>query len=278
MYRFDRFGAITLPLYNRQTNQAPAAARTAIVQTIAGAFDSDGAGRSPAKFPHNLMLRCVVAESTAAAQRIALDTLRQAVGLRGNLYRLADVDSSSQRALCRLVAMDLERNASKDKATQEVVLRFSQQGPWLGTVHSGPWTLDSGVLLDEGYALDVSSSIYTFATPTTVWLTNDGNLPHSDVIMSVKATSGTLNALGITAAGVDMVWSGVLNAGHELVIDFGAQSVTVDGNDAYSGLELTNNHIIEEWLVLNPGANSLYLNPVGGATIRVVFQYVDRWA
>lgn len=277
MYTFDRFGAITLPLYNRTSVQSPAPAREAIVQTIAGAFDSDGSGRSMPKWPQTLSLRCIVAEDSKATQRTVLDALRAAVGLRGKLYRIADSDASSQRAPCRLVALEVERN-QKDLTTQEVQLRFQQLGPWQGTVHSGPWTLDSGVLLDEGYALDVSSSVYTFSTPTTVWLSNGGNLPHSDVIMAVTATSGTLYALGITATGADMVWSGVLNAGHQLLVDFGAQAVTVDGNDAYAGLELTDNHTIEEWLLLNPGANSLYLNPVGGATVQVTFQYVDRWA
>lgn len=277
-YTYERFGSITLPTYNREASIAPAAAQLRIVATAAGAFDADGSGRSAQQFPHALTLEAIVSEDATADQRDALDELRAAVGTRANLYRVADDDGTVHRAACRLQSMTAERSYEQRRAYQPVRLIFQQLEAWRGA--STGWTLDDGELLDDGLMLDETAYTATItASPSAQTITNGGNLPVTDAVITITAGSGNLVNPVLTGGGMDLRWTGTINAGDALVIDCGALSVQDDGVDAYSGFARGSGHTVEDWCYLAPGATALSLAVSGtltGASWSVSFR--ERWA
>lgn len=278
-YFYERFGAITLPTFNREASLAPVAPDLRIVATAAGAFDGDGVGRAAQKFPHSLSLEAIVSEATTAAQRTALDALRAAVGTRAHLYRRADDDSTVQRALCRLASMTAQRSYEQRRAYQPITLQFAQIGPWLGTTYSGPWTLDSGIYFDDSYVLDAPSLGVTLgASGQYIGLPNGGNLPQSDVTITVAVASGAIRAVAFLGSDWHIGYSGPLTAGRILTIDAGAQRVVVNDDDAYADFDFGVGHVIEDWISLTPGNNGVTINYIGAAVATVQFQYADRWA
>jgi len=278
-YTFERFGAITLPTYNRESSIAPAAAAQRIVATTAGAFDADGSGRSAQQFPHSLTVEAIVSEDDAADQRDALDELRAAVGTRAYLYRRADNDSAVHRAPCRLASMTQDRSYEQRRAYQPVRLQFVQLGPWQGTATA--WTFDDGESFDDGLAFDASTFSYTFGTsPMTRTREPSGNLPVVDVLFTITAPGGaSLSNVVLTGGGMDLRWTGTIPAGQALTIDSGAAAVLLAGADAYDLFAIGDNHAIEGWCNLEPGDTSVTLQlsgTVSGAVWSVDFR--ERWA
>lgn len=278
-YTIERFGAITLPTYNRDISMAPAAAQRRIVATAAGAFDGDGDGRSAQQFPHTLTVEAIVSEASLAAQRTALDALRAAVGTRNWLYRRDDATAAVvQRAPCRFVALRVERGYEQRRVYQPVQMEFVQLGAWQGAATS--WTLDEGELLDDGLDLDASTYFAALSSsPASQAVTNGGNLPVRAVTVTINAGSGIVVNPIITATNIDLRWAGSIPAGQSLVIDGGALSVLLNGADAYSGLYFGGTHTVESWIELAPGASVVTLTIGGtltGASWSIDFREV--WA
>lgn len=276
-YVYERFGSVTLPAYNRDTDLAPVGARNSLVTTLAGSFDAAGTGRSRQALPQVLSVKASVTAATAAAWRSALDELRALVGVRAALYRRGD-DDSLHRCAARLVAMPHVRSV-RNKRHVEVSLQLQQLGPWEGDRHTG-WTLDDGEILDDGLMLDPMVYLQAVtASPSTQNLVNGGNLPQTDVVISVTAGSGSLSGIAITGPGVDLRLAGTLGIGGTLLIDCGAQQVTINGVDAYASFSLGANHTRDEWCVLEPGATALALAASGVLTgANWTIEFADRWA
>lgn len=278
-YTFERFGTITLPIYNREINMAPVSASLRIVGTAAGAFDSDGTARSGQSFPHALTVEAVVSEDTTAEQRTAIDALRAAVGTRAYLYRVADSDAAVHRALCRLTAMTQDRHYEQRRAYQPIRLQFAQLTGWQGATH-GTWYFDEGEVFDDGLDFDTNDYLAALtASPASQVVANGGNYPLTDVVFTVTAGAAALSNVVLYAAGMDLRWDGSIPAGQALVIDCGAASVQLAGIDAYSDFYIGPTHTIEDWFRLEPGNTTIGLSVIGtltGASWSVSFR--DRWA
>lgn len=278
-YSFERFGAITLPTYNREIAMAPVSAVQRIVATAAGAFDADGSGRAAQAFPHPLTIEAIVFEEASADLRAALDALRAAVGTRAWLLRRADDDGTIHRALCRLTSMDVQRSYEQRRAYQPVTLQFLQMSAWQGAGGEA-WALDSGEFFDDALWFDAAQYTWSIGgSPTFRTVANGGNLPVTDAIFTIKAGATGLTNPILTGGGMDLRWTGTIAATKSLVIDCGALSVLNDGANAYSGLTLGSNHTIEAWCSLPPGETTIELAITGtltGATWGVSFR--DRWA
>lgn len=276
-YVYERFAAVTLPIYNRETNLSPVPAANEVVSTLAGAFDAVGQGRSRQKYPNSLSVKCVVTAASAAAWRTALDQLRALVGTRGKLYRRGD-DNALHTCIARLVAMPHTRSV-EHKAHIEVTLQFLQLTAWIGDSHAS-WALDNGELLDSGLFLDPATFKQTIsASPSTQTVTNGGNLPQTDVVFVVTAGSGALSNIVIGAAGVDLRYNATLAAGSTLVIDCAAQAVLVNGGDAYSAFTLGPTHTKEDWCELAPGSTAVSVYASGTLTgSSWTIEFADRWA
>lgn len=280
MYTYERFGAITLPPYNRRSDQDPAPPQATVVATIAGAFDAWGADRAPQKFPQALSLDCVLSEDTAAAMRTAIDALRAAVGTRAALYRRADDDLTLQICTARLVAMDYQRQPGNLRQ-QRLKLQFQQLGPWLGK-RAEDWTLDDGEVLDDGLYFDTSAIDLSAGGEITV--TVGGNLPLTNGILIVTVDTATTVALDITltvaAQGIDWSLSGTYADGDVITIDCGARSVVKNTTDAYADFTLNAGHTNEHWLALAPGANvvDVIIVTVPASGITLALTYAEQWA
>jgi hypothetical protein len=278
-YSFSRFGNIILPAYNRESVTSPVAPAQRIITTTAGAFDSDSSQRATQRFPHALSIDAIVYESDVAVQRSEIDILRAAVGTRAFLYREADDDGVTHRALCRLNNMVINRSHTQRRTFQPVTLQFLQLMAWQGGNHT-EWTLDSGESLDDALFFDVVDYTWSIGTsPTTQTVNNAGNLPVRNVVFTITAGATALTNPKISGAGMDLWYTGTIAAGKSFVVDCGSLSVLNDGVDAYANLELGTGHTIEHWCNLPPGNTSIELEISGtttGATWSVAFR--DGWA
>lgn len=275
-YTLERFGAITLPLYNRKSDQSLAAPKAVVVPTIAGAFDAWGTARAPQKFPHGLAMDCILSEDLAATYRTNIDALRAAVGTRANLYRRADDDLTTQQCTARLLAMDYQREI-KNNRHQQLKLQFAQLGPWRGK-RTEDWTFDDGHYFDDGLYFDTGGIALV---PGANIVTLGGNLAVTNAIVTLtinKAIDAEVR-LASTAAGIDWSVAGLWTLNDVIIVDCGARSVTLNGADAYAALLLESGHTNEHWLELLPGANTIDITIIGVAPdISIELTYAEQWA
>lgn len=278
-YTLQRFGAITLPLYNRKTDATPVQPRVAVVATAAGSFDAWGSERAAPKFPHTITLACIVAEDTTGALRTAIDALRAAVGTRATLYRSADDDGAVQRCNARLIDMDYQREP-KHRIHQTLKLVWQQLDAWSGDRYED-WVLDDGFSLDDGYLLDTGA--ITFSPPTAGEFTVGGNLSALDVRLTITFDATDTDPCYVIAAdgGICLAIDGPWADGDVLYIDSQARTITLNGNDAYSRLDLdagygAYDHTATEWMPLAPGFQQILV--VNAAADEASFEYVEAWA
>lgn len=253
MYQIYRFGNIDLSPFNNDFTLSPVPAKTNLLSTTGGMFDSDGEGRSRQQFPFPLSYKCVVMEDVYNNNRATLDALRAAVGTRAKLYRRAANDGAVHWCIARLVAMPHDWPYTQ-RSHFVVSFDFQQLTPWQGFDHAD-WRLDDGYEIDDGLLLD--PALYTASLPGTSAITilNSGNLPVTDVLLTVKAGANPLNNIVFFGPdGVWLQWSGTIPAASELVIDTGAQSVLLDGVNAYQYLSLPVYHTVPDWFYIPPGS------------------------
>ncbi len=278
-YTLQRFGAITLPIYNRRTDLSPVLPRTALLATAAGTFDAWGSERAPQKLPHNITMACVLSEDAAAAFRTAIDALRAAVGTRASLYRLADDDATVHRCTARLIDMDYQRAVANIRH-QELKLVFQQLDAWTGK-RAEDWVLDDGSDLDEGLYLDTGDVLIT--PPGASEVTILGNLPAKDVRITLNFDGADSDPayVVIPQSGVAIEIAGPWANLDVLYIDAEARTITLNGADCYSRVNLDNgygayDHTATEWLRLEPGYNQVFA--IGTALDSATLEYVEAWA
>jgi len=114
----------------------------------------------------------------------------------------------------------------------------------------------------------------TAGVAASLVVTNSGLLPVYDGVLSIARTSGTITSVTVSGGGVNFVWTGSIGAGQTLVIDAGAQTVTIGAADAYAGFAL--GATARDWLPLEVGINILSVTVVGGnATISM--SHYNQW-
>lgn len=280
MYAIERFGSITLSPFNNSFTLSPVPVRFNILQTTGGVFDSDGSGRSRQAFPFSVNYAAVVMEDVYSDNRAVLDALRAAVGVRAKLYRRARNDSTLHWCIARLVEMPHEWPHTQ-RGYFTISLDFQQLTPWHGSDHAS-WRFDDGYDFDDGLTFD--PSVYSFAMieaqTQSQTVTNGGNLPTNDVILTVTTGANSLLYTHWKIAGkTDLIWLGPLLANSQLEIDCGAKSVKLNGVDDYKRFSFGVGHTIDDWMVLDPGENTISITASGtktGSTWAVTFN--DRWA
>lgn len=269
MWHITQFGTVTFPPYNEVHQMDVVPAISGNVATLGGGFDRWGNATAPQQFPQAITTQLTVAEDTKAATRAAVDVMRSKIGQRNILYRqsLEDCDTGDlQWAYARILSIPVTRQIDQWES-QPLQLAFEQYTNWHGSQH-GEWLLDDGYYLDMGLFLDATDDRATLSSsPGTVSVTNAGNMPVYDAIVTITAGSAAITALAITCGTVaHWTYSGTINAGDALVVDAGAWSVENDGADAISGFAFGGSHRIPAMLEIAPGANSFVITFTGGST------------
>lgn len=280
-----RFGSIYLPQYDVNFNAGTAPAQLAVTQLYGGGiFDTHGLGRSPQRYPKLITYPCTVVGSSTLEARTAIRQLRAAIGTRQKLWRSSVVDEEAQWCRARLVDVDATMKSKMPRWHVPVTLTFAQLAGWNGVHHSGGVVFgQDGAFFGDGlffgeddiYALDGTEEV-----DQNITLSNGGNLPVTGVKIYVVAGSAAITALTIKVTGVSYLrYTGTVAVGKTLYLDCDIKKITNDGANAYANLALTAEHYIADWLVLQPGDNTVVVNRTGGGTGSTVeFQFYDGWA
>lgn len=255
-----------------------------------GAYDELGSGRAPAA------VGLVELEVTLLAEDDdAMDALRQ--GIRAmrwwgvqKLYRSVDDDNYEQ--WCYALAEDIPTVESEREYTyvrQRVPLKFRVYDPaWQreGNVVSDVWSNspEAGDVWTNAPAVsDVweAAAVYSVSgTSTEITVTNPGSLPcwcelQLTALANVENPIFERSAAGIV---VDrLAYSGTLASSEVMSISTNplANSITVDGSDAYANLI----PLRTRWMELQPGDNTLrVLADNAGASASLTVDFKARWA
>lgn len=279
-YYLSSFITTAIPAYDQVLDDSPARARDAIINTIAGGYDSDGDQDATAVLPYELSCTSTILATSQANWRAEVDKFRALVRKTGRLYRKAIDDNTIQWCKARLVAMPTVQGPHQVLWTK-VNFRFQVRSLWVGADHT-PWVLDSGEIFDGGLYLDEAGFTETMASsPHTITVTNGGNRVVTNPVVTITAGGANITAATIAKTGeTKIVWSGTLTAGNDLVIDCGKFTITNNGANAYSGkAAFDSNHTIAEWLRLDPGNNDIDVTFTGGSTdSTVTVEFRDGWA
>jgi hypothetical protein len=277
MYRFVTFAGVTLPLYNRQTDQTGGTAQSTLVRTINGSFDRKAGVREVppmATFGMRALIadgatltiegdawvvgdgdRMVVGDGDVLVfvldgslegegMRAQIDQLRGLIGETGTLVRspLED-DAEEQEITARLLWVRMV-TAGRLEGYQGIDLAFEAAHPyWHGEANS------------------------VARVSTTINATNDGNAPVRDAVLTV--TGAIASSVVVTGPGINFTWTGALSLGQLLVIS----GNTVTANGSPSKVTINSGHTRDVLIELEPGATALSV--VGGASAALVFD--DAW-
>ncbi len=281
--RLERFGSLSLSMIEAEDDLHTGSARLASVGTIAGEYDSYGAG--DAQMDGVVLTRAFELHgATTDDLDDARDALRAMVLKRARLYARMG-DDSVRWVNARLLDVR-EQRTRRNFNFQRVVCRFHLPSPtWTGADHTA-WVLDSGEILDGGLYLDDGGFTDTGASPHVLTVTNGGNRVVTNPVITITAGGADITAITITKTGeTKIVWTnagttGALATTKSLIIDCGKFTITDDGANAYSGkTAFDSNHTIAEWLRLDPGDNEITVTFTGGSTDSVTtIEFQDGWA
>jgi len=274
MYRLWSFGGVTLPVARPQFEAGTAPSQQRMIATIGGGvYDAAGTARARIKTPYDLSYECVARGTTAAALKTTLDALRALRGRESLLYRKALSGGALQWATARLMEIDYKTEPQHGFGLfQPLSMRWLVKTLWHGTAHSE----------DEG-----EDSVVIENDEETVIVTNGGNATANNVVLTVNPNDGTVTNFRIrTGAHIgadptgacDLMYTGAIT--DKLTIDCSPERMTVlHGNDAaWQFLTLGPTHASDAWLQLQPGANSLLVNMIGGGSERSLnVAFSDTW-
>lgn len=279
------FGTTALPQYDVQFPNGPAPVVTASVALVGGGtFDGYGTGIARQRYPVNLRYQCSVVGPAQATALANMNALKALLGVRAKLWRTeaGALVPGRQWAWARLTDIDDSMRARMPWWIVPVTLNFSLLGRWNGLRHQRPWYFDAGEYFDTGLAFD-SDELTTLTTaasaPQTIVVDNDGNLAVRDAIITLVAKTAPITAVTIGVTSVtEFTWAGSVAVGNALVIDVAAKRITNNGVDAYAGFNTTAGHLVADWLVLEPGNNSVIVETDGGGTDSTIeFEFYDGW-
>lgn len=254
MYTIVAFGNTPIPQAYATITVATGTASnfTTIPQAGGGVYDSLGTDQARTQG----MIIQATARITAVPTQAALETqerlLRTMLGTIGQLWRKWDDSGLLEWCWARCTSVGNQRAPGN--------LNYMDL-PMSWQMESMAWydTTDGGFIdkypLDECFLLrGVEDELLSY--PVYYNVTN-GSTPQPDITFSITAVAGAVTAVTITniTTGHVLTWAGTLAAGKVLVIDCGNDSVLNNGVDDYASLTPPTNK--DEWMLLNPGLNSI---------------------
>ena len=273
------FGATELPEFDF-VNPATGSGPTASTATKIGSgafFDALGTDRAPLDLPYEVAFRGTIAEATTALFAARMKRLR---GLRGKVNHLVRELEDGTVHWCEAKCLQARADGEAGQAlVQEFDLVFEIRSPWYGARHGDAAYLgQSGVYLGDGTVLGYAEVHTLDASPKSIVLSNAGEGQVRGVRITVTAGDAPITALRLACSGTDCEWdfTGSIAATKSLVVDCGAWTVRNDGTDAWNNLQTTANHQRGEWLLLQPGDNTVTVTfTTAGSDPTVRFDFSD---
>lgn len=279
-YKLERFGTLTLPIYNPSQDVGVGPAR-AQLQDLPGGGVFDLLGSERASPGAQSVSRQGTIHGDDLPMLAELRALKAKIGSRDRLFRRAQASGEIEWSWARLVNVRSERGVG-DRYMLDVDIDFSVISPtWYGSRHGDGWLLDAGEYLDAGLDLDEEGSdVWTlYGSTTNVVINNGGNAIVKNAILRIIPGSAPITAVTVSKSGqTEITYTGTINPSQVLEIDCGAWSVKNNGVDDYDGLTYGSGHVIDGLLRLDPGANTIGIVKVGGnIDDRVIFEFCDGW-
>jgi hypothetical protein len=266
MYTVERFGSYTIPDL-QSLDIGTGQSQLGTITTPSGGWDTLGTEQAEQAFPYTVTASGMIVGATAAAAETAWAAMKALRGTRAKLYRrMLDTPGTIQWAWARVTRVPARREA-QDRRHVKFEITFDVWSQWRSE-YQGVWLLDDGYYLDDGYDLDTTDALDVMASsPHTYTASNGGNTTVFDPIITVTAIGANITALLITKTGETALnYAGTITAGQALVIDCGAYTVKNNGTADYANFSLTSNHVITDWLRLDPGDNTITFTFTGGST------------
>lgn len=281
-YELYQFGSLVLPEYNGDEDVSTGQVAPVFLDLPGGGV-FDVLGTDPAKrrtTPLNKV--CTLLATDSAALRTAYNLLRAKIGRRDRLWRRWD---AGQYDWCwaRLVNI-AARHPHGNCLQQDVDLQFVMISPhWYGQHHGGTWVFDAGVLFDTGYELNANETVQFLGDGAdhSFVITNDGNRTVTNAVITVTGGGDALydlSDLTIKIAGICELTYDLVPYDGTLTIDCGALAVLIGTAGLYDGFALGTTHACDDWLRLEPGANTIVVSGTSESQIHdLLIQFFDGW-
>lgn len=228
--RLISFDGYTLP-QARHAQRFQTALDAPIIQlpAEAGGFDvfGDTATRQAMTLTHSGLVY-----GTAAVIDAAIDALRGKTGKRGWL-RVQTRAGVYRGTWAKLVGINFNDEVEAVNHLP-VELTFQVAWPWL-EAETDVTYFDAGKTFDSGWLLDGNYSTRTGAGSLTINNTGGDVIARGTIEIAGASTNPTISN---AANGWSLAYAGMVASGSRLVIDMGAQTVTLNGADAWSAVIL----------------------------------------
>jgi hypothetical protein len=128
--------------------------------------------------------------------------------------------------------------------------------------------------------LDLDDTIVLDTSPKTVTVANGGNYQVKAIVLAFAAKAAApVSNITVASGSCSWTWTGTIAATKTLSVDCGTRTIRNDGADAYAGFGFNPAHTVADWLVLQPGNNSVTITwTCGGTATELTFTYYEGWA
>lgn len=265
MYRLVSFDGLMLPQAAVEVDIGTANTRSALLAYRGGVIDADGTERAAPELPYQLQMRCEVLDTNLTTLRTELDALRAKRGVSGVLLRAGlDDPGTYQWAKARLLHVPELRNAH-NVYYHTLTLSFLVLTPWHGRVIDQDIALINQHSVPDGIACDFV-------------LTNDGQLPITNVIFVIYTVGNDLTLLRIERIGESsFTWRGRVIAGNQLIINTATWEVRNNDVVDVAGLQFESWHRISDMIRIPPMGGSNYVLTYNGGLSRIHVLYDELY-
>lgn len=255
LYSFD---GLDLTQYGQRTSNRLSFYRSqAQMMGMAGVYDQDG------REQRRELLRVEFTGTVVGATQAAVDTALDALKAKANLglgWLVAEMrDSDLRGTWAKLARFETDR-APENILDQEFRLLFEAAWPWWEDIDD-VWYLDAGYELDDGLSLDANYTSQSGAGTFAINNTGDDVITRGLIFIEGASTNPTITN---NTTGESISYAGSVASGETLKIDLGAQTVELDGIDAYDDVSLGSTQI--RMMSLAVGSNSITFSGGGDLT------------
>jgi hypothetical protein len=283
-YKLEKFGSTLLPQIEAVSDIGSGARISLLELAGGGYYDQNGTRQTEQEqttITHQARL-VGTSETALYAQFRALLALR---GVSAKLYRL-NPDGTREWCQARLLWVRGQTDPRR-RYSLPVEISFAMiSRSWYGYIHGPEWYFDAGYYFDTGMLFDASTGVTEELDGASEALTliNGGNKDITNPIIHIHAGSADITHIEIVITNMDttevsdLVYSGTIVAGKDLVIDCGALTVENDGAGDYAHLARGAAHTEDGWMKLFAGSNGAAVATAGvSATSTITFEFADGW-